>query len=165
MPKSPSTVEGTSVSHLLLRELTPQRFDQAFPLARAVAPRLTLGAWRRYLRDLKKDPGGGLLAVENPRGVLLGLAIYRVRRDLADGLCLDSDPVVVFDLVGGGAVAATLAKALERRAAELGCGSLHTHLLGDSESRAGDPLHRAFAAQGHRAEATRLCKRLPQGNA
>ena len=67
--------------------------------------------------------------------------------------------------VGGSAVAATLAEALERRAGELGCATLHTHLLGDRIARAADPLHRAFAAQGHRAEATRLCKRLPQGTA
>ena len=165
-PYAPAAVaaKGTPVSHLVLRELTPQRFDQAFPLARAVAPRLTLAAWRHYLLALRED-GGGLLAVENQRGVLLGLAAYRLRRDLADGLCLESDPVVVFDLVGGSAVAATLAEALERRAGELGCATLHTHLLGDRIARAADPLHRAFAAQGHRAEATRLCKRLPQGTA
>lgn len=151
-----------SLSHLVLKELTPQRFDQAYPLARAIAPALTLPAWRRYLRDLRHDPGSGLLAVENPRGVLLGLAVYRLRHDLAEGLCLDSDPVVIFDLVGGGAVAAILAEALERRAAELGAQSLHTHLV---SANTATTLERAFAAQGHWPEATRLCKRLARASA
>ncbi len=143
------------MSHLVVRDLTPQRFDQAFPLAKAAAPRLTLAAWRRYLKDL--GAGDGVLAVENQRGVLLGLAVYRRRGDLASGCCLDIDPVVVFDLVGGSAIAACLAEALERRAEELGCGSLHTHLLAERDE---GPLHRAFAAQGHRADATRFCKQL-----
>lgn len=159
--------KGRPLSHLVLKDLSPERFDLAYPLARGVAPDLTLPAWRRYLKTLRQDAGSGLLAVENQRGVLLGLAVYRLRRDLADGLCLDSDPVAIFDLVGGAAVAATLAEALERRAGELGADALHTHLLGAQPSGGfpgalpgGGPLHRAFAAQGHRPEATRLCKRL-----
>ncbi len=145
--------------HLLVRDLAPGRFDQAFPLARAANPQLTLAAWRHFLRALKAE-GGGVLAVQNRRGVLLGIAVYRLRPSLTEGPCLDSDPVVVFDLVGGAAIAQRLVAALESRATDLGCSSLTTHLLTAPGAPGETPLHRAFALQGHRVEATRLCKRL-----
>ncbi len=148
------------MSHLLVRELTEGDFapgaERALPLLQTLAPGLSPAAWRDYLARLWQDGQGGLLAVQNAGGTLLGLALYRLREDLAEGLCLDSDHVLVFDLVGARAVAVRLADALERRARALGCKALHTSLPADAE----EPLRRAFAGQGHRVEAARLCKRM-----
>lgn len=149
------------MSHLTIRELPPQRFDQAFLLARAIEPCLTPAGWRHYLEALRRQEQGGLLAVENERGVLLAFAAYRPRETLSGGPCLECDPVAVFELVGGGPVARALAGALERRAEELHCQSLHIHLLGGLDRLAETPLLRSFRERGHRIEATRLCKRLP----
>lgn len=148
------------MSHLIIRELTPQRFDQALLLAKAVEPRLTPASWQHYLKSLQQQEHGGLLGVENERGVLLAFAAYRPRDTLSGEACLECDPVVVFDLVGGGPVAKALAGALERRAQELHCQSLHIHLLGGLDRLSETPLLRSFRERGHRIEATRLCKRL-----
>lgn len=153
------------MSHLSVRELSPHRFDQAFPLARAVLPCLTLEAWRGYLGVIRRQARAGLLAVENERGVLLGLAGYRWQQDPQHGACLDCDPVVVFELVAGERVAQALIEALERQARHLGCDSLHTTIALPSGVGLADPLPdtallRSFSRQGHRIEATRLCKKL-----
>lgn len=154
------------MSHLVVRDLTdwaaaeagaaPAEVERALPLLRTLAPALSLAAWCDYLRHLRLEEGGGLLVVQNAAGTLLGLAVYRQRLDLAEGLCLDSEPILVFDLLGARSVAASLAEGLERRARELGCRALHASLPADAEQ----PLRRAFAGQGHRLEAARLCKRV-----
>lgn len=153
------------MSHLVVRELSPHRFDLAFPLARAVLPCLTLEAWRGYLAGIRRQARAGLLAVENERGVLLGLAAYRQAQDPQHGICLDCDPVVVFELVAGDRVAQALIDALERQARHFGCDSLHSTIalpggVGLGRTLPDTALLRSFSRQGHQIEATRLCKKL-----
>ncbi len=158
------------LSHLIVRELPAARFDQAYPLARGTLPGLTLEGWRTFLAALLCQDRAGLLAVENRRGVLFGLAAYRQVPDPQHGPCLDCDPVVVFELLGAERIAEALIVALERQARRFGCERLHSTIvmpaaLGGPGSLPDTPLLRSFSLLGHRIEATRLCKTLDRADA
>ena len=100
------------------------------------------------------------MGVENRRQVLLGLAAWHRGLDIEHGVCLISDFVAVFDLIGGIAVATRLVDALEDRARALGCRSLQVHVVGDPAELAETPLVSSLLARDHRVEGTRLCKFL-----
>jgi len=96
---------GPPLTALSVRDLDAASFDRAYPLARAAMPGLSQAAWQRYLRGGGRPTPSGLLGVENPQRVLLGLAVWRQCHGLEQGPCLIGDPVLVFDLVGGSLVA------------------------------------------------------------
>ncbi|MEO1193822.1 MAG: hypothetical protein AAFY02_18850 [Pseudomonadota bacterium] len=149
-----------NLSGLNVIELTVCRFDQALPLARTALPDLTLPEWRRFLFSHLQQPGSGVLAVENPRGVLLACAAYTLRKDLRHGCYLAADPVIIMDLVGATAVAKALEQGLEAEAQKQGCGALLLQLPHHSEAKPDNRAVTAFLGCGLAAESLNLFKRV-----
>ncbi|GAB5470733.1 MAG: hypothetical protein Kilf2KO_37630 [Rhodospirillales bacterium] len=147
-------------SSLAISDLSVCRFDQAYPLAKTALPNLGLAAWRSFLFAHLEQADSGLIAVENPRGVLLACAAYLARSDLRRGRYLEVDPVIVMDLVGAGAVAKALEEGLQHHAHRYGCSSMALQLPHRAQAAADDRAVSAFLGCGLSADSLRLYKRV-----
>lgn len=153
---------------LRLVPLTPERVDQAYPLIQAVYPGVTPEGWHAYARRILDRGGaeeggaaeeGGIATLQDPRGLIAGLFVYRIRRDLDHGRTLVADDVVALDIVRPDAVAEHLADALEEVARQHGCHAVHTAVACGREAD-DHPLVSPMRALGHRVERLQLCKPL-----
>ena len=145
---------------LRLSQLTGDRIDLAFPLAKSSCVGLTLLAWRRWAKTTLRQADKGILTVENLTGVLMGLSAYRLYDDLLEGRTLELGPVMLADLVGGTQIADALIEGAERLALRERCSSLHSLLPGQLQASADATLMARFHRAGHRQDGVRLCKRF-----
>lgn len=147
--------------HLRLVPLSPDRIAQAYPLVQVVRPALSLEAWRRYARAILEDTegGSGIATLQDPRGLIAGLFVYRIGADPGHGRTLVAEDFVALDIVNPETVAQSLADALEAVANEHGCSAVHTTIScrGGAGTRC---LMELMGDLGHHLEAFHLCKRL-----
>jgi hypothetical protein len=149
--------------HFIAKQLVPERVDDAFPIARAAVPGLTLERWRVFTGDAvtvgDRASPPGIMVVENERGYIQGLCTYRLQHDMRHGTILAVDDLVVLDLVDNGAVAAALVDAVEARARAVGCDAIRLHLAEDAKARPTSPvLYEFLKRTGHAVDAVRLVK-------
>lgn len=149
--------------HFIARQLVPDRVDDAFPIARAAVPGLTLERWRVFAGESVAVADGatppGIMVVENDRGYIQGLCTYRLQHDMRHGTILTVDDLVALDLVDDGAVATALVDALESRARACGCSAIRLHLAEDAKARPNSPvLYEFLKRNGHAVDAVRLVK-------
>jgi GNAT superfamily N-acetyltransferase len=149
--------------HFIAKQLAPERADEAFPIARAAVPGLTLERWRVFTGDAvtvgDRASAPGIMVVENERGYIQGLCTYRLQHDMRHGTILAVDDLVVLDLVDNGAVAAALVDALEAWARAVGCSAIRLHVAEDAEARPNSPvLYEFLKRNGHAVDAVRLVK-------
>jgi hypothetical protein len=149
--------------HFIAKQLVPERVDDAFPIARAAVPGLTLERWRAFAGDsvaiADKAAPPGIMVVETERGYIQGLCTYRLQHDMRHGTILAVDDLVALDLVDDGVVAAALVDALEARARAFGCSAVRLHLAEDAQARPNSPvLYEFLKRTGHAVDAMRLVK-------
>jgi len=147
----------------IAKQLLPERLDDAFPIARAAVPSLTLERWRIFagesvaIADRAAPPG--IMVVENDRGYIQGLCTYRLQHDMRHGTILAVDDLVALDLVDDGAIARVLIGALEERARAFGCSAIRLHVAEDAQARPNSPmLYEFLKCTGHAVDAVRLVK-------
>ena len=149
--------------HFIAKQLTPDRVDDAFPIARAAVPGLTLERWRAFagesvaVADRAAPPG--IMVVENDRGYIQGLCTYRLQHDMRHGTILTVDDLVALDLVDDGQIVSTLVDALEARARAFGCSAIRLHVAEDAQARPNSPvLYELLKRTGHAVDAVRMVK-------
>jgi hypothetical protein len=147
----------------IAKQLARERVDDAFPIARAAVPGLTLERWRLFTGDSvaagDRAMPPGIMVVENERGYIQGLCTYRLHHDMRHGTILAVDDLVALDLVNDGAVVAALVDALEARARAVGCSAIRLHVAEDAEARPNSPvLYEFLKRNGHAVDAVRLVK-------
>jgi hypothetical protein len=162
----------TPVREVRIKTLTPDRVDQAFPLIQAVAPNITLEAWRRFAAPLVPQPGqvgpaaGGILFAEDERGYMAGMVAYRIQHDLEHGPILVAEHFVAFDFFERDKIAEALARALEGLAAGHRCAAVHTVLPEGAERSRREWLIDMLKLRGHRPHCFALRKAMqPQSMA
>ena len=143
----------------LLIELTARGLEsgdlpRAFALVQFVAPQASFGSWCRSAERLLQpgDRGeSGILAVQDSRGVILGILRYRkVIRLPHHATMLGLDPVVC----GASArhriaVMHALLRALERLALQAGCNALASPLPRHLDSATRQSLREFFRSMGY----------------
>jgi hypothetical protein len=147
----------------IAKQLVPGRVDDAFPIARAAVPSLTLERWRAFAGDsvavADRAAPPGIMVVENERGYIQGLCTYRLQHDMRHGTILTVDDLVVLDLVDDGVVVAALVDALEARARAFGCSAIRLHVAENTQARPNSPvLYEFLKRTGHAVDAVRLMK-------
>jgi hypothetical protein len=152
----------------IARALMPQRVDEAYPLARAAVPGLTLERWRRFGRDATASAGKAahpeILLVENDHGYIQGLCTYHLLHDLRHGIVMVVDHLAMIDLIDGAVVAEALLAALDALARQAGCGRIQLNL--QQQATGGRPaLYELLRAEGHALDAWRMSKPLDAGPA
>jgi hypothetical protein len=158
---------------VVIRSLTPQRVDQAFPLIQAIAPRIGLEEWRAFAQALLATgageaepaaiPAGGILVAEDGRGYLAGLVAYRVQHDLVQGPILVAEHFVAFDFFERDRIAEALARALEGLATGHRCAAVHTVLPEGAERGRRAWLEDMLRLRGHKPHCFALRKALAGG--
>ena len=142
----------------------PHRVDEAYPLARAAVPGLTLECWRRFGRDSTAATGQAahpeILLVENERGYIQGLCTYYLLHDLLHGIVMVVDHLAMIDLIDGAVVAEALLAALDAVARRAGCGRIHLNVPEQVAGAARPPLYELLRANGHGLDAWRMSKPL-----
>ena len=122
----------------IVAPLTAAEFHAAYPLVRAVAPRVTLTEWlrfaRRATRSSRSQWEGVTTARHEGRRHPCGLCCWRRDVDLEAGQVLTAEHIIAMDLLDPAAVIDALAVGLEHLARRLGCSSvrsvLHTRMRG-----------------------------------
>ncbi len=136
--------------------LTPDLVPVAFPLVNAAIPTVDLATWQRFVQPMiNADPVGseGVIGLRSEAGYLCGLMVYRVDRDLQNGVTLAVDLLVALDLVNVTAAGRALLHAAEAKALELRCSGIHIRLGSEQKGLAG-----CLDASGYRPSANLYCK-------
>jgi hypothetical protein len=148
---------------LRLVPLSQDRAALAYPLIQTVRPALSLEAWEEYATGILQvgaDGSGGIMTLQNPRGLIAGLFVYRIEEVPDHGRTLVAEDFVALDIIDSEVVAESLADALEQVAREHGCQAVHTSITcngGPGSRRVVDLMRRL----GHHVESFRMCKPLP----
>lgn len=116
-----------------IRPLTRAKISQCLPVVQLIMPEVSAEAWQHYaLAHL--SPGRtteqGILAAEDDRGLVLGLLVYLIDRDLALERMMLIKHVVICDYFESGrkAVIRALFAAAEDLAQCRNCGSIFARL-------------------------------------
>lgn len=149
--------------HFRVKVLVAERVDDAFPVARAAVPDLTLERWRQFARlallPAAAPTASGILVVENPRGYIQGFCTYRLQHDIRHGTTMAVDDLIAIDLLDSAPIAAALLEALEARARATGCDVLQLHVPDlAASSAAASGLYEHLRQAGHAVDALRLAK-------
>ncbi|HXG81775.1 MAG TPA: hypothetical protein VNJ05_08235 [Sphingomicrobium sp.] len=102
--------------------LKPAQADDAYPLIRAIAPEVSLDAWRDYVQ--RRYRSGGLLGLRSESGAVVGVLSYRLGERMRHGQVLALDDFVTFELSQAAPGRTALLEAAEKLALELGCTGL-----------------------------------------
>lgn len=148
---------------LRLVSLKPEQIVQAYPLIQTIRPGLTVEDWQHYAEDVLNGRGGGdggIATLQDPRGLIAGLFVYRVTGDPFHGRTLLAEDFVALDIVRPEAVAQSLADALEAVARDLKCNAIHTSVACSNPGRS-QYLIDLMRELGHHLERFQLCKALP----
>jgi hypothetical protein len=138
--------------------LSPDLVSVAFPLVNAAIPTVDLATWQRFVQPMTNaDLVGseGVIGLRNEAGYLCGLMVYRIDRDLKNGVTLAVDLLVALDLVNVIAAGRALLQAAEAKALELHCSGIHIR-LGSEQKALADCLN----AGGYRPSANLYCKKV-----
>ncbi|HYG90520.1 MAG TPA: hypothetical protein VD978_30170 [Azospirillum sp.] len=159
----------------IAKPLGKRQVDQAFPVVRAILPNLALDRWRAFAAarlDRTQGASGpaviraGIMTVQNERGYIHGLFSYSADDHLHHGCVLTVENFIVHDLFNLPDVAATLLRAMDTIARDLGCSAIHTNLP-ETYAMLSDYCNSvlaSFRAEGHTVETLRLCKPLDGTN-
>ncbi len=167
-PFHPRIVGGDNRStkrRFTARPLALDRVDDAFPIARATTPGLTLDQWRGFASEAMARADApappAIMLVENDRGYIQGICAYRLQRDVRDGAVLTVEHLSTIDLIDTKAVADALLAALESLAREAGCQMIHLHVPEPSPGHAArGGLYDALRAAGHVVDGLRMTKAI-----
>ena len=147
---------------LTVRHLGEEHLGKAFTLVQAAAPCISYHSWRRHVRELTDDVAnahGGLLGAEDQRGILAGLASYRLEDA---SMALRIVDFIAFDLFRREEIARALIKGLESEAYRLDCRAVHFALDGGLTADTPAWLGSFLASQGLKNDGPIYCKALPQ---
>ncbi len=164
----PEAQSPSPTRDITVKSLTADRLNQAFPLIQAIAPNITLEAWKEFALPLVPRSGddrrwqGGILIVEDGRGYISGLVAYRVQRDLLHGPVLVAEHFVAFDFFERDRIAEALARALEGLAAGHRCAAIHTVLPEGAERGRRQWLIDMLKLRGHQPHRVALHKPMAQ---
>jgi hypothetical protein len=155
----------------LVRPLTSDRVQEAFPLVSVVHRNLSEDAWSEYAAAFVEYPtnghGNGIMTVQSDVGYIHGLSAYNTKSDLHRGSILQVENFVVMDLFGAKRVAKMLLEALEGVAKSRECRCMSLTLLDPRMRRwlreAKGPSLDLFSAAGFRGEPLRLRKCFDEG--
>ena len=145
----------------IVKHLSVDRVDQAYPLLQSATGDLSLEKWRSYAATRSApggvipDGGGGVVCVENSEGYIHGLFDYRIDVDLHCGRTLVCGNVVAWDILNARSVLAVLFEAMDSLAKEHRCQAVHV-----SVPRAGVALVPRLEDVGYSVGSVGLCKRL-----
>lgn len=151
---------------LSIRSLTLAQLSQAFPLARAAAPELTLDVWLAYVRTLggaAHEGSGGVVGALGEDGYIYGLFCYerRCESSVPDRI-LAVEQLVVLDIVDPAGTLNALLGAIDRIAARANCRRIHLAL--PARQAAPDfgrmPSTDPFRKAGYIADGLHLCKHI-----
>ncbi len=159
------TGEQTVLRDLKAQQLRPECIAQAYPLIQAALPKVPLEVWVAFARTLVEQrdrPKTGIISIVSEQGYIAGLSSYRVHQSLTHGQSLTADHFIALDMFDRQAVVYALAEAVEALAREHQCGAIHMNLLEKDGARVMDETASTLLSRGHRVEAVRLCKILPQ---
>jgi hypothetical protein len=106
--------------------LPPAQADEAYPLIRAIAPEVTLEAWRDYVQ--RRYRMGGLLALWDGKNGIVGVLSYRLGERMRHGLVLALDDFVTFELSQAAPGRQVLLAAAEKLGRDMGCTGLELRL-------------------------------------
>ncbi len=127
-------------------ELKASEADAAYPLARAIAPEVTLDAWRAYVR--RRLMQGGLLGLFGADGEVAGLLSYRLGERLRYGTVLALDDFVTFELSQNAPARRALLAAAEELARQLGCAGIELRIGARGIADSGSPKLQGWASLG-----------------
>lgn len=101
--------------------LRPEEAAAAFPLANMLHRDLTIGQWRRFVRNVTRPASrrAGVIAVRDRRSYIHALFVYRVEDDVAHRHVLRLTHLIMGRLPGG-VLAQSIVAHAERLAASLG---------------------------------------------
>ena len=150
--------EGSALRSFLIRPLTPDLIERAFPVVQSALPDLSLDRWRAYAERVAEDPSGGITVALDEQGYVAGLFAFQALPDLRNGLVLAVRDLIAVDLVSPEPVTAALLDAIDSTAARRGCTLvLMSAPTGDA------PVPPLFAAHGYRRDPAQFCKGRPAG--
>lgn len=149
----------------IARSLMPHRVDEAFPLARAAVPGLTLDRWRCFTRGAMASAGQltrpEVLLVENDHGYIQGFCTYHLLQDIRHGIVMTVDHLAMIDLIDAAGVMEALLAALEALARQADCRRIHLNV---PQPEPGGVVRSALCerlrAAGHTIDAWRMTKPL-----
>lgn len=135
----------------------------AYPLIRLQFPGLSFEDWQDFALDRINRRGreeSGILTVEEPRGYVLGLLVYRIGRSLAQGRTLVVEDVIALDIFRSGteAVASTLIENIERVAQDQCCNAIRVEPLSRHDGVNGNLLLQLLAGRGFQIEPSHISK-------
>ena len=153
------------MSRLRICELTPDQVVQAYALVRLVASDLSLDVWRRFARQRLsrvETQVGGIHAVQDQRGNILGLASYTADASLEDVRTLTVDNLVIVGTTGRQreSVLLALLGATEAVAANHGCGAIQFRLEASGSANLDQQARWLLQAAGHSERYVLLSKML-----
>ncbi|MBX6321331.1 MAG: hypothetical protein IRY94_05850 [Rhodospirillaceae bacterium] len=146
----------------LLRYLSHQQIDQAFPLVQLAEPGLSLERWRAFAGCMARDDPAGFAAGTPPERCVVtaqdtakyihGLFCYRLREDLLADRTLKVSHFCVCSLVDPAGVTEALLRAIDILAGRLGCPQVCAELSDGASALMGRrALIQHFETFGHRA--------------
>ncbi len=145
----------------IVKHLSVDRVDQAYPLLQSATGDLSLEKWRSYAATRSvpggviPDGGGGVVCVEKSQGYIHGLFDYRIDVDLHCGRTLVCANIVALDLFDIKPVLAILFEEMGSLAKHHRCQAVHI-----SVPRAGVALVPRLEDVGYSVGSVGLCKRL-----
>lgn len=110
------------MSYFSVAPLEPGEAEQAYAMVRTLAPEVPPRLWSAFVASCRER--GELLALRGPDGGIFGLASYRIDDRARRGPVLLVDNFVTVELSRAAPGRQLLAAALERIAAEHGCGEI-----------------------------------------
>lgn len=143
----------------------PHRVDEAFPLARAAVPGLTLDRWRCFTRGAMASAGQvthpEVLLVENDHGYIQGFCTYHLLQDIRHGTVMMVDHLAMIDLIDTTAVMEALLAVLEALARQAGCRRIQLDVPQPGPGGVvGSALYERLRAADHTVDAWRMTKPL-----
>lgn len=141
----------------IVAPLTAAEFHPAYPLIRAVAPRVSLAEWLRFARRATargRSRQEGVTTVRHEgRRHPCGLCCWRRDLDLESGQVLTAEHIIAVDMLDPAPAIDALTVELERLAGRLGCASIRSVLHPDARIVA-----ERLRQGGHQPAATLLSK-------
>lgn len=138
-----------AVRRFVIRPLTADRVEQAFPVVQSALRALPLARWRAYARRLAKSRSAGVLAAFDEQGYIAGLFSFEVDRDLRHGRVLRVRHLVAVDLIDPGPVLGALLQAIEETAVQRRCDRI---LIAQAPRTHDRSLDRLLAGHGYGME-------------
>jgi len=153
-------------SDFIARPLRPAQVMQAYPLVQALDPGLSRDEWRAFAAEIcDARPGtevSGIMTLQTVVGYIHGMFVHRLQRDLRQGLQLQVDHLITFELPGRLSALHAALRVIEQLAREQGCDAVNVNMptrasVGFARGNHSDD---AFDANGYQTHAACWCKLL-----